>query len=109
MKASPGSGRRKNDQLTDELTDANSPVLQAVQADKVEQLDQRNLIHSELRKLNDSQRLAVSLRYFEEFTVREIAAVLDVSEGSVKSLLFRSLEKLRNTTTFRRRHHCAQL
>ena len=99
--------RQKKDRLTDELTEANAPVLQAVQTTEAEQIEQRNVIRSELKKLNENQRLAVSLRYFEEFTVREIATVMDVSEGSVKSLLFRSLEKLRNTTTFRRRHHCA--
>lgn len=98
---------QKKDRLTDELTEANSPVLQAVQTDEIERLEQRHVIHSELKKLNDNQRLAVSLRYFEQFTLREIAEVMEVTEGSVKSLLFRSLEKLRNTTTFRRRHHCA--
>ena len=100
---------QKKDRLSEELTDANTPVLRAVQTDEVERLEQRAVIQAELKNLNDKQRVAVSLRYFEEFSLREIAEVLKVSEGSVKSILFRGLEKLRNTTTFRRRHSYAQL
>jgi RNA polymerase sigma-70 factor (ECF subfamily) len=101
--------RQKKDRLTDELTADNTPVLRAVQTDEVERQQQHAVIQSELKKLSDNQRVAVSLRYFEEFSVREIAQVLEVSEGNVKSILFRGLEKLRNTTTFRRRHSYAQL
>ena len=52
--------RHKKDRLTDELTEANAPVLQAAQSNEVEQLERRSVIHSELRKLNENQRLAVS-------------------------------------------------
>ena len=100
---------QRKDRLTDELTADNAPVLRAVQVDEVERHEQRAVIHTELKKLSEKQRVAVSLRYFEEFSLREIAAVLEVSEGNVKSILYRGLEKLRNTTTFRRRHRYAQL
>jgi len=85
------------------------PVLCAVQADEVARQEYQDIILSELKKLSSKQRLAVSLRYFEDFSLREIAMVLDSSEGGVKSILFRSLEKLRNTTTFQRRCDYAQL
>ena len=100
---------QRKDRLTDELVAHNAPVLRAVQSDEIERQQQHDLIQSELKKLNDKQRTAVFLRYFEEFSLREIAEVLEVSEGNVKSILFRGLEKLRNTTTFRRRHSYAQL
>jgi RNA polymerase sigma-70 factor (ECF subfamily) len=101
--------RHKKESLTDELTADNAPVLRAVQDDEVARQEQRVVLQSALQKLNTKQRLAISLRYFEDFSLREIAGVLDISEGSVKSTLFRGLEKLRNTTTFRRRHDYAQL
>jgi RNA polymerase sigma-70 factor (ECF subfamily) len=41
------------------------------------------------------QRLAVSLRYFEGMSVREMAAALGCTEGTGKNLLFRALQKLR--------------
>jgi len=100
---------QKKDRLTDELTAHNAPVLRAVQSDEVERQQQHDVIQSELKKLNENQRIAVSLRYFEEFSLREIAEVLEVSEGNVKSILYRGLEKLRNTTTFRRRRSYVQL
>jgi RNA polymerase sigma-70 factor (ECF subfamily) len=36
---------------------------------------------------------AVALRYFEGLSVREVADVLKCSEGTVKSMLFRSLKQ----------------
>ena len=98
-----------NERVTEELTSINTPVLKAVQVDEVARQEYRDIIRSELKKLSSKQRLAVSLRYFEDFSLREIAMVLNSSEGSVKSILFRSLQKLRNTTTFQRRHDYAQL
>lgn len=38
----------------------------------------------------------ISLRYFEDKTMKEIAEILDKREGTIKSLLHRGLEKLRN-------------
>ena len=101
--------QQKNELVTDELTPVNTPVLRAVQVDEVARQEYQAIILSELKKLSSKQRLAVSLRYFEGFSLREIATVFNSSEGSVKSILFRSLEKLRNTTTFQRRRDYAQL
>lgn len=101
--------RHKDERITDELTPLNAPALRAVQVDKIARNESRNILFGELKKLSAKQQLAVSLRYFEGFSLREIAAVIDCTEGAVKSILFRSLEKLRNTTTFQRRHDYAQL
>lgn len=38
----------------------------------------------------------ISLRYFEDKSMKEIAEVLNKSEGTIKSLLHRGLKKLRN-------------
>jgi len=80
----------------DELTADNSPPSQPVQESELLAREQRRLLFAELRRLNPRQRLAVSLRYFERTPVREIAAMLECSEGVAKNILFRSLEKLRN-------------
>jgi RNA polymerase sigma-70 factor (ECF subfamily) len=101
--------RHKDERITEELTPLNTPALRAVQVDEIARDESRNILLGELKKLSSKQQLAVSLRYFEGFSLREIAAVIDCTEGAVKSILFRSLEKLRNTTTFQRRHDYAQL
>jgi RNA polymerase sigma-70 factor (ECF subfamily) len=46
-------------------------------------------------ELNTKYRLAVVLRYFEGYSIKEISKTLECSEGVVKNMLFRSLQKLR--------------
>jgi RNA polymerase sigma-70 factor (ECF subfamily) len=86
-----------------ELTPVNTPILQPVQEKEVARREYRELLMSELQKLNDKQRMVVALRYFEDMPIREIAGVLECTDGMVKSILFRSLEKLRNRLTLKRR------
>ena len=99
--------QQRVERLTEELTQVNEPVLHAVQVDEVARTEYRDILLSGLEKLSSKQRLAVVLRYFEDFSLREIATVLNSSEGAVKSVLFRSLEKLRNNTMFQRRQDYA--
>ncbi len=69
-----------------------SPPAQEISLVKAER--SRDLL-AELHRLNPRQRQAVLLRYFENMPVREIGEVLECSEGNVKNILFRSLQKLR--------------
>ncbi len=48
-----------------------------------------------LRRLSRQQRTVVVLFYTENYTVREIAEMLGVSDGTVKTHLFRAREALR--------------
>lgn len=50
-----------------------------------------------LFELNTKYRLAVVLRYFENRSIKEIAFSMDCSEGVVKNMLFRSIQKLKNS------------
>jgi len=56
-----------------------------------------NLIRKNLLKLDIKYQEVVVLRYFEQKTNHEISLILGKNEGTVKSLLSRGLEKLRNT------------
>lgn len=55
----------------------------------------RAALMAALARLPQRQRTCVVLRYFEELDVRETAAVLRVSEGTVKSQTSRALASLR--------------
>lgn len=55
-----------------------------------------NQIRAKLLKLDIKYQEVISLRYFEQKTNGEISAILNKNEGTVKSLLSRGLEKLRN-------------
>ncbi len=57
--------------------------------------EQRQLVARGLQALNQRSRLAVMLRYFQELSIGEIAAILDCSEGVVRNMLFRGVRKLR--------------
>ena len=45
--------------------------------------------------LKDELRIPIILYYMEEFSVREIAQILDISEGAVQKRLARAREKLK--------------
>src|SRR5476651_2385251 len=58
--------------------------------------DNYNLIRQNLLKVDIKYQEVIALRYFEQKTNTEISQILDKNEGTVKSLLSRGLEKLRN-------------
>ncbi len=51
-----------------------------------------------IRGLSADQRAVIVLRFYEDLTIDEIAAVLDRPSGTVKSLLHRALARLKETT-----------
>lgn len=55
-----------------------------------------NQVRINLLKLDIKYQEVISLRYFEQKTNTEISLILDKNEGTIKSLLSRGLEKLRN-------------
>jgi len=48
-----------------------------------------------LKSLPDKYQVVISLRYFEGKDNKEIAGILNIPEGTIKSLLSRGVEKLR--------------
>jgi RNA polymerase sigma-70 factor (sigma-E family) len=74
---------------TDELPD------QAV-ADHSRESDLAEMVRRALDRLPQRMRAAVMLRYFEDMTEPEIAAVLGISLGTVKSTVSRAVARLRD-------------
>jgi RNA polymerase sigma-70 factor (sigma-E family) len=64
-------------------------------ADPLGVLENRLVITQALTELPPRQRACVVLRYFDELSVEETAAVLDCRPGTVKSQTMRALDKLR--------------
>ncbi|HXI03842.1 MAG TPA: sigma-70 family RNA polymerase sigma factor, partial [Candidatus Saccharimonadales bacterium] len=62
-------------------------------------LDQERalILTRKIGELNPRQRMAITLRYFRQMPLKEIADVLQCSEGNVKNMLFRSVRKLRDS------------
>jgi RNA polymerase sigma factor (sigma-70 family) len=71
-------------------------VLTEVAADERD-MDGRLAVLAALRRLAPGQRQVLVLRYYEGLTEQEIAAVLGVSAGTVKSRASRALAALRES------------
>ena len=78
------------------VDDAELPPDPARQEDNLLAKENRIMLLRCLYGLNTKYRLAVVLRYFENYSIREIARTLNCSEGVVKNMLYRSLQKLKN-------------
>ena len=85
--------RRQSSEITlEEWSGAAAP---APQESSVLDRENRRLVLQGLAALNPKYRLAVALRYAEGLRVRDIADVMECSEGMVKSLLFRGVRQIR--------------
>lgn len=57
-------------------------------------------IQAALRQLSDRERSVFVLRHYQEMPLKEISAVLDIAEGTVKALLFRAIRRLQKELAF---------
>ena len=81
---------------------ANVAVLQShhpIAADSVQQIVDRDDLVQRLAKLPRRQRAVLVLRFYEGLADREIAEILDVAPGTVRSTASRALAALRPATT----------
>jgi RNA polymerase sigma-70 factor (sigma-E family) len=80
--------RRLEEYPTDDIPD--QPV-----ADHAGESELHDSLSRALRRLPDRMRAAVVLRYYEDMSEAEIAGVLGISPGTVKSTVSRAVAKLR--------------
>ena len=64
--------------------------------DRLERQELRQQIEYALTLLSEDQRAVIVLRDFQQLPYEEIAAILEVGEGTVKSRLSRAREKMKN-------------
>jgi RNA polymerase sigma factor (sigma-70 family) len=77
------------------------PLLQAeggLAPDAVAAVDLRDALGRALAQLPPMQRTVLVLRYWEELSQAEVAALLGCAEGTVKSATARGLHRLRELT-----------
>lgn len=58
-------------------------------------LEEKCDLNSAIEQLSEKYRTVIYLKYFSEFTVKEIAFVMNAPEGSVKAYLSRAREELK--------------
>jgi RNA polymerase sigma-70 factor (ECF subfamily) len=79
--------RAESYRRTEELVEANAPRSEAGAADHLD-------LGRQVAALPDIQRQAITLFYFEERSIAEVAEMLDLPEGTVKSHLHRARRTL---------------
>ena len=52
-------------------------------------------LHTLIDTLKEDEKSIILLKYFDDRTLKEIAEILDIPLGTVKSVLYRALDKLR--------------
>lgn len=79
--------------------DENSAAVQATQDssldDDIEQGRMQEVLEAEVRRLAPAMQSALTLFFVQECTYEEIAAILEIPMGTVKTLLFRGKRLLR--------------
>ena len=63
-------------------------------AEVVRRIDPEQLLHL-LARLSSHERLVITLRYLDDLPVREVAVLLELPEGTVKSRIRSGLLRLR--------------
>lgn len=57
-------------------------------------------IQEALNKISDKERAVFVMRHYNDLSIKEIADVMKISSGTVKSFLFRGVQKLRKELSF---------
>jgi RNA polymerase sigma-70 factor (ECF subfamily) len=92
----PRLRRELNDLTHDELADIPEPACSGIDPPtSLELQEQRAFLHREIDRLPEQYRLLVSLRYQHELSYDEIASLLNLPVGTVKTGLFRAKARLR--------------
>lgn len=96
LNASRTLDRRGSRQDLDEL-DASEPVLarSPVQETDLVAAERLRTVRRAIGALGGRYRTAIRLRYLHQWPIKEIARVLDTSEGMTKNILFRGVRSLR--------------
>lgn len=86
-----------NEELSEENYSADRSLKNSHSSSPENELQATDLqahIRRALAQLSPRERSVFVLRHYQEMPLKEIAAALDIAEGTVKSLLFRAIKRL---------------
>ncbi len=90
--------RKRRREIPDEdigiRTDATDGI---TSLDRIIRTEEEKMVYSAVQALDFKHRAVVILFYYQEMPMREIASVLECTEGTVKSRLFTARKKLRKS------------
>lgn len=78
------------------LSDESASPVQVAQPDEEALLAERRAqLWRHVRQLAPQYRMALVLRYYSDFSIREVAALMEMREGTVRVIVHRALAQLR--------------
>lgn len=86
---------RKNKYLQDIEIDVDELFVEDSTLDKIILNEQRRSVYYEILKLQPSYKEIITLYYYCNFSLKEIAAIIGISQGTARTLLFRARKKLK--------------
>lgn len=96
-KYTPDSLSRIHDEYGFDVTDYLNAETERIQLEEnLEKHKEFVRINMFIKKLDSKYQDVITLKYFEQKSIKEIALILDKKEGTIKSLLSRGIDKLRN-------------
>lgn len=92
--------RKANRQLAQSL-DQECPQLELADGgiDAVEQLDLNQRLMRAMSDLSDVERLAITMKHHQGYSIEETAEVLKIKSNACKQTIFRAVQKLRKQLT----------
>jgi RNA polymerase sigma-70 factor, ECF subfamily len=95
--------RRKLGISLEQLSTEEHPPVASLE-DLVVANDEQKYLLTQLQQLSERERVVIGLKFVANLSNREIARVLQIPEGTVGSLLYRSLRRLRSLLTKEMEH-----
>ena len=86
--------RYREDALDEEMLEQ-APANQPTPDRETEGLGMQEILQAAMRELSEMERLAFTLRHFEEFSIAEISSRLGVKDSACKQAIFRAVGKMR--------------
>jgi len=81
---------------TDELTETHDVVHTQTPHDRLEQTDMAAFVKRMIERLPEQQQMVIRLRDIEGYELDEIARILDMNDGAVRTALSRARQKIRD-------------
>jgi RNA polymerase sigma-70 factor, ECF subfamily len=96
----PESLSRIHEEYGVNLTDYSNAETERIRLeDELERHREFVKVHEQIKKLDTKYQDVISLRFYEQKSLKEIAIILGKREGTVKSLLSRGIDKLKTKLT----------
>lgn len=82
------------EEINEEITESNDLSVGADGLENLNRLDRRNILRNAMEKLSKEESLLISLYYYQENSMAEVAGIVGLDENLVKVKIHRARKKL---------------